>query len=115
MARRWLAALLCALFAGCSSQANVRAGLSGGAGAQAGSTSAGSQVTAQIESGSILGMLLAVGLLAAVWYGDERERYGSGAFPGASAPVPPLDDSRRVNEQDCTRPIEDGAANLKCR
>jgi len=113
MARRWLTALLCALFAGCSSQANVRAGFSGGAGA--GSASTGAQVSAQIQSGSVLGTLLAVGILAAAWYGDERDRYGFDTFTGASAPVPPLDESRRVNLQDCTRPIEDGAANLRCR
>ena len=115
MARRWLAALLCALLAGCSSQANVRAGFSGGAGAQAGSASAGSQVSAQIGSGSIFGTLLALGILAAVWHGDDRDRHVVGAFSGGSAPVPPLDESRRVNEQDCTRPIADGAANLRCR
>ena len=115
MARRWLAALLCALFAGCSSQANVRAGFSGGGSAQAGSASAGSQFSAQIGSGSIFGTLLALGILAAVWHGEDRERYGLGAFPGASAPVPPLDESRRVNEQDCTRPIADSAANLRCK
>ena len=115
MARRWLAALLCALFAGCSSQANVRAGFSGGAGVQAGSASAGSQVSASVQSGSVLGTLLAVGILAAAWYGEDPERYGLGAFPGANAPVPPLDESRRVNQQDCTRPIEDRAANLRCR
>jgi hypothetical protein len=29
--------------------------------------------------------------------------------------VPPMDASRKVNAQDCTKPIEDGAANLMCR
>jgi len=43
------------------------------------------------------------------------ERYGLGVYPGGTSLVPPLDESRRVNEQDCTRPIEDGAANLRCR
>ena len=113
MARRWLAALLCALFAGCSSQANVRASFAGGA--QGGGASSGSQFSAQIQSGSVLATLLAVGILAAAWYGEDGERYGFGAFPSAGAPVPPLDESRRVNQQDCTRPIEDGAANLRCR
>jgi hypothetical protein len=28
---------------------------------------------------------------------------------------PPLDGARRVNEQDCTQPIVDASANLKCR
>jgi hypothetical protein len=115
MERRWLAALLCALLTGCSSQANVRAGFSGGAGAQAGGASAGSQVSAHVQSGSVVGTLLALGILAAVWYGEDRERYGPGVYPGGTSLVPPLDESRRVNEQDCTRPIEDGAANLRCR
>ena len=93
----------------------MRAGFSGGGGAQAGSASAGSQVSAQIGSGSIFGTVLALGILAAVWYGEDRERYVFGAFPSPSGPVPPLDESRRVSEQDCTRPIEDAAANLRCR
>ncbi|HEV8094865.1 MAG TPA: hypothetical protein VGP71_03995, partial [Burkholderiales bacterium] len=63
MARRWLAALLCALFAGCASQANVRVGFSGGGAAQAGSAATGSQVGAHVQSGSVT--LLAVGILAA--------------------------------------------------
>ncbi len=29
--------------------------------------------------------------------------------------VPPMDPGRRVVEQDCTRPLEDPAANLRCR
>ncbi|HJS36826.1 MAG TPA: hypothetical protein VJ789_01705 [Burkholderiales bacterium] len=28
---------------------------------------------------------------------------------------PPMDAARRVNEQDCTQPIVDASANLKCR
>jgi uncharacterized protein YcfL len=30
-------------------------------------------------------------------------------------PAPELAPSRRVNEQDCTKPIQDWSANLKCR
>jgi hypothetical protein len=30
-------------------------------------------------------------------------------------PAPPMDPARRIVEQDCTRPIEDPAANLRCR
>jgi hypothetical protein len=31
------------------------------------------------------------------------------------APPPPLDPARRVLEQDCTKPIADWSANLRCR
>jgi len=34
---------------------------------------------------------------------------------GQATTPPPLDAGRRVNEVDCTRPIEDWSANLKCR
>ena len=37
-----------------------------------------------------------------------------GAENSASPPAP-LDPGRRVNEVDCTKPIEDWSANLKCR
>jgi hypothetical protein len=33
----------------------------------------------------------------------------------AAQPAPELDGSRRVNEQDCSKPIRDWSANLKCR
>ena len=44
-------------------------------------------------------------------------------MPGVSAiydwrggePVPPLAPQRRVREQDCSQPLEDPSANLKCR
>lgn len=29
--------------------------------------------------------------------------------------VPPLDPQRRVNEQDCTKPVDLTAGNLRCR
>ena len=35
-------------------------------------------------------------------------------MPLAERP-PPLDAARRVNEQDCTQPVVDASANLKCR
>jgi len=46
--------------------------------------------------------LIGIGIAGAVIYrGTER--------------APELAPVRRVNEQDCTRPIEDISANLKCR
>lgn len=112
------ASWLCiAALAGCSAQANVRLG-TGAAAVPPGTSVASSSVGAQVRSGSAAGTLLAIGILAAAWYGSDSERYGVGdrANPfGAAGPVPQLDEMRRVNEQDCTRPIEDPAANLRCR
>ena len=36
-------------------------------------------------------------------------------FPAPSGPAPEMLHDRPVAEQDCTKPIEDWSANLKCR
>jgi hypothetical protein len=42
--------------------------------------------------------------------------YGGGADGGGRDARPPaLDPARRVVEQDCTKPIEDWSANLRCK
>ena len=119
MEKRLLAALVCALLASCSSQTNVRSGFSGGAVVPAAGTSvSGAQVGVQVQSGSAAGAVLALGLLAVVLHGTDEQTppwHAGASFPAVTSSVPPLDESRRVNEQSCTRPIEDGAANLRCR
>src|SRR2546430_5936821 len=65
------------------------------------SSSAGLSVQA---SGSTAAALIGLGIAGAVIYRSE-----------ASGGAPELEPVRRVNEQDCTRPIEDISANLKCR
>lgn len=110
------ASWLCiAALAGCSAQANVRLG-TGVASVPPGTSVATSSVGAQVRSTSAAGTLLAIGILAAAWHGSESDGYGvrDHSF-GAAGPAPQLDEMRRVNEQDCTRPIEDWSANLKCR
>jgi hypothetical protein len=63
------------------------------------SSSAGLNVQA---SGATAAALIGLGIAGAVIYrGTER--------------APELAPVRKVNEQDCTRPIEDISANLKCR
>ena len=111
------ASLLCvAVLAGCSSSANVRIGA--GPSVPPGTAATGSSVGVRVDAGSAAGTLIAIGMLAAVWHGSENDRYGvrAGLDPFAAAgSAPPLDETRRVNEQDCTRPIEDWSANLRCR
>jgi len=68
-------------------------------GAASSSSSAGLNVQA---SGSTAAALIGLGIAGAVIYrGTER--------------APELAPVRRVNEQDCTRPIADISANLRCR
>jgi hypothetical protein len=94
--------LFTGFIAGCS---HAQVQFSGGAasttsgGTAISSSSAGLNVQA---SGSTAAALIGLGIAGAVIYrGTER--------------APELAPVRKVNEQDCTRPIEDISANLKCR
>ncbi len=106
---------LAVLLAGCSGNVNVQGSAGGG------TVSSGSNVNIQGRSG--FGNLLAIGVLVGMSYGSERAMEEAGppfaARPGyvtlPSTRAPDLDPRRRVVEQDCTRPIEDWSANLKCR
>jgi hypothetical protein len=82
-------------------------------------TQSGLQV--QIESGRGLAALLGLTALTAAMFDYERGRMRyrenrsmpvGEARPDAAAPLAP---DRTISEQDCTRPIEDFSANLKCR
>ena len=96
---RALAALLAlALLSGCSNttwRAGWGAPPSSGPPPPGGSVS----VTTATPSGVWLGLGI---LLGAV--------YGPGVYE-----APPMEPSRRVLEQDCSKPIEDPSANLRCR
>jgi hypothetical protein len=59
-----------------------------------------------VHAGPALGVLIGLGIIAAA----AREDWGA-----PERVAPPLDDTRRVAAQDCSRPIEDPAANLRCR
>ncbi len=81
-----------------------------GTGAHAGSLPAGSSVSSgsaglqvQAGGGSPAVAIIAVGVLAAA----------NAATPEERAPARAPD--RRIHEQDCSKPIEDPSANLKCR
>ena len=103
--KRSLLAMLVALLAGCSThyQLNAGSGMLPPGGAAPGTTVSGG--SAQLQAGgSGAAALLAIGILA-----------GIAAAQPSPPPAPQLAPGRRVNEQDCTKPIADPAANLKCR
>jgi len=87
--------LAAALSAGCASQTRVAVG-EGGAG--------GVRLGIGVQSGSAVGAIVAIGVLGAM--------YGSSDEPRRP---PELLANRAVREQDCTKPIEDPSANLRCR
>jgi len=103
-----LSTLACVLLlAGCT-HASVRYDSGGGTVTTSASVSAGYR-----GSSAAAWALIGIGLIAAELAGGEaaRER---GLEP-RTAPAQPMDAQRQVNEVDCTRPIENWSANLKCR
>ena len=108
-----------ALFAaGCGGHSNVQFSSSGSP-----STGVSTGGSVHIQGRSTVGVLIAIGILAGASYASDREyeSYGiqrpSNPFTPMqrSRPVPELDATRTVNEQDCSKPIENWSANLKCK
>lgn len=95
--------LLALCVAGCGGNSYVQASSSG---SPATGVSSGGSIS--VQGRTTFGALLAIGILAGM-----SSRSEPGVLPPDRAPE--LDASRRVLEQDCTRPIEDWSANLRCR
>ena len=66
--------------------------------------------TVHVHTGSDFPAVLGVAVLAGVAYMSERE----GGTLESRAP-PELDPTRKINEQDCTKPIDWSAGNLRCK
>lgn len=80
---------------GCSAHTQVRSG----------SPDAG--VFVQVEGGRSLAALFGLSILAASVYDAE---WGS-----PPRPAPELDPTRRVSEQDCSKPIDHTLGNIRCK
>ncbi len=109
--RRIAGALVLALCAaGCGGNSYVAAS-SGGS--PVGGPSNSVSVSVQGGSSASAYFMLAMMFLMGNAYQQSSQAHGLyGASPG---PIPPMDESRNVNTQDCSKPIEDWSANLKCR
>jgi hypothetical protein len=88
------------LLSGCGAHTGL--GISIGGGGPVPQASAGFQ----IHPGQTAGTLIGLGFLAAFVRGDSDS---------AGRAEPELDPTRRVQERDCSKPIEDYSANLRCR
>lgn len=63
--------------------------------------------TVHVHTSSDAAQAIGVGLIAAAIYSAENEsEYGRDA---------PLDPTRKVSEQDCTKPIDPTLGNLRCK
>jgi hypothetical protein len=63
--------------------------------------------TVHIHSSSDAAKAIGLGLIGAALYSAETE--------SAYEREPPLDPSRKVSEQDCTKPIDAVLGNLRCK
>ena len=66
--------------------------------------------TVHVHTGSDFPVVVGVAVLAAIAYTSERD--GGVLDPRA---VPELDPSRKINEQDCTKPVDWSVGNLRCK
>jgi hypothetical protein len=58
----------------------------------------------------------ALGSVADTAHGSSGGGGGSGGrTPNDPRKAPPLDESRKVSEQDCSKPIDPQAGNLRCK
>ena len=118
---RGVALSLALLAAGCGGHSGV-VGSSGNS--SAGGIAGGGTLNISGQPNSTVSTLIGIGLLGSFVYGSEPPpgSYGliyranpfDAIHPRAPA-APELDASRNFNEQDCTKPIENWSANLKCR
>ena len=98
---------LCA--AGCSNNSYVAYSSGSIAGSPTG-TSAYVQGSASSSSAAFAAVFLLHWALL-----NERWDRGAGMYGSSTVPAPPMDETRSINAQDCTQPIVDWSANLRCR
>lgn len=119
--KRSLIVLSTLLLAACASS-HVQ--VSAASGTPAGAPPAGTSVTAGSSglhvhgSGGLATAIVVMSLIAAgIEYNREDRPFPDprSLIPGNSEPPAPLAPARRTNEQDCSEPIADPYANLKCK
>ena len=115
---KWAALLLAVvLFAGC---AHTHTTVNAGSGTAAGTTTTGGSISVHGHGHSLAALVLAgMFIAAAADYSQNPHPAPSFSqfadwFRGAPPPAA-LDASRRVVEHDCTKPLPEISANLKCR
>jgi hypothetical protein len=89
--------VLLLLLAGCASHSHVHIGAAGASGS----------VSVHTDVAGALALLVGTAVIANNLYGTHGET--------SSRYVPELDATRRVSEQDCSKPIDFTQGNIRCR
>lgn len=90
------------LLAGCASHSHVHFGAAGPSGS----------VSVHTDAAGALALLIGMALVANTVYPLDSE---TGFLSTSSRYVPELDPSRRVSEQDCSKPIDFTRGNIRCK
>ena len=101
------------ILSGCTIVAVALAGCTVRYSAQERASGLGGTTTSQVSvsSGSPLGNAIIVGVMLA----DGMRYYRLGPDGKTSVRAPEPDPDRKINIQDCTRPVDPNAGNLRCR
>lgn len=114
---RLVVLVVAVMLAGC---AHTHTTAAVGAGTASGTTTTGGSVSVH-GHGHGLAALIIAGMFIAAATDYSRDPYPPPRFSDFAdwfrgAPPPPaMDASRRINEQDCTKPIDEAAGNLRCK
>jgi hypothetical protein len=95
------------LLSGCAINYSARSGADGTAVSQR------SAAQVSVSTGSPLGAAILIGIMLADGFHYYLLAPDGTKTPVYSAPEP--DPTRKINAQDCTRPVDPGAGNLFCR
>ena len=119
MRRRAVLSLsLIVALAGCSthSYTSISAGaLTAGTLPAAGTSVSSGYVNVSVASSSVAGALAGIALLGFVFHGYQNGYWDEGVGYGPARSIPALAEDRTIHEQDCSKPIENTGANLRCK
>lgn len=80
-----------------------------------GTSAYAAQVNATIAGGSAWAALGGIALLGFAFWGPHSEVWAPGSGFEDRRPIPAMAPDRLVHEQDCSKPIENPLANLRCK
>jgi hypothetical protein len=113
-----LAALCAAAWlSGCASQ-SVTSVSTGGytvTSVPVGTSAYAAQVNATIAGSAAWGALAGIALLGFAFHGPHSETWAPGSGFEERRPIPAMAPDRLIHEQDCSKPIENSLANLRCK
>ena len=108
--------LAAVLASGCAtSHTRIDTGPAAGGTPVTGTSYGGARVTVEYPSGSAAPGLAFLAVLGLLVYAEGAAGPAAHGLFDSSRQAPAMDPARRVNEQDCSKPIEVPGANLRCR